>query len=189
MSASNRTVEDHIPAEAVGTILTGVAFHPFSPCMYVAARDEGTVRTIDLRTNAVVRTSEVAGGRIQNVAVSHDGAILLATDIERSKLIAWDLSTGADGYDEFPVGTPMRRNAFDVGITPDNAQVYVSTLADGNVYILDLTTFGLVDVVTTGGSPRYIAFDRSGEAAVIPNESGWVDFIGVGRPRPAPRTP
>src|SRR2546425_8811937 len=35
---------------------------------------------------SVVRTDAVTGARIQNVAVSRDGSVLFATDIERSKL-------------------------------------------------------------------------------------------------------
>ena len=83
IDVAGRTVTDTIPVAEVGTILAGVAFHPFAPCAYVAARDEGTVTTIDLRGNTVVRRVAVTGGRIQNVAVSHDGSRLFATDIER----------------------------------------------------------------------------------------------------------
>jgi YVTN family beta-propeller protein len=160
-----------------GTILTGVAFHPFAPCMYIAARDEGTISTVDLRDNTIVRTDVVPGGRIQNVAVSRDGALLFATDIERSKLLVRDLRSESATFLEYAIGTPQVRNAFDVAITPDNAQVYVSTLADGKVYVLDRVSRSLVGTVATGGSPRYIGFSTSGTHAVVANESGWVNFI------------
>jgi len=97
--------------------------------MYIAARDEGAVRTVDLTTNTVVRTATVAGGQIQNVAVSLDGGSLYGTDIGRSKLITWDLTSAGSGYVETDVGTPGFRNVFDVAVTPDNAQLYVSTLS------------------------------------------------------------
>jgi len=160
-----------------GMILTGVAFHPFAPCMYVAARDEGTIRTVDLRNNRIVHTDVVTGARIQNVAVSRDGSVLFATDIERSKLLARDLPSGSATFLEYAIGSGRVRNAFDVAITPDNAQLYVSTLADGKVYVLDRATRALRDSVRTGGNARYIGFTASGTHAIVANEMGWVSFI------------
>ncbi|PYP67701.1 MAG: hypothetical protein DMD36_14580, partial [Gemmatimonadetes bacterium] len=87
LNATSGELMDSIPVASTGTLLTGVAFHPFSPCLYVAARDEGKVTTVDLRTNQVVATFAVSGARIQNVAVSRDGSTLFATDIQRSKLL------------------------------------------------------------------------------------------------------
>jgi len=175
IDTATRQVVAQIPA--AGTILAGVAFHPFAPCMYVAARDEGTIRTVDLRNNAIVHTDAVPGARIQNVAVSRDGALLFATDIQRSELLVRDLPSGSTTFLEYPIGTPQSRNAFDVAITPDNAQVYVSTLADGKVYVLDRATRTLRDSVRTGGSARYIGFSASGTYAIVANEMGWVSFI------------
>ena len=175
IDTATRQVVAQIPT--AGTILAGVAFHPFAPCMYVAARDEGTIRTVDLRNNAIVHTDAVPGARIQNVAVSRDGALLFATDIQRSELLVRDLPSGSTTFLEYPIGTPQSRNAFDVAITPDNAQVYVSTLADGKVYVLDRATRTLRDSVRTGGSARYIGFSASGTYAIVANEMGWVSFI------------
>src|SRR5947207_11394268 len=175
IDTATRQVVAQIPA--AGTILAGVAFHPFAPCMYVAARDEGTIRTVDLRNNAIVHTDAVPGARIQNVAVSRDGAQLFATDIQRSRLLVRDLASRSTTFLEYPIGTPQSRNAFDVAITPDNAQVYVSTPADGKVYVLDRATRTLRDSVRTGGSARYIGFSASGTYAIVANEMGWVSFI------------
>jgi len=175
IDTSTRQVVGLIPN--AGTILTGVAFHPFAPCMYIAARDQGTISTVDLRNNTVVRTDAVSGARIQNVAVSRDGALLFATDIERSKLLVRDLPSETSTFLEYPIGNGQVRNAFDVAITPDNTQVYVSTLADGKVFVLDRATRALIAAIATGGSPRYIGFNASGTRAVVANESGWVDFI------------
>ena len=179
IDAGSGAVLDSINPIAVGSILTGVAFHPTRALMYVSARDAGTVATINTQTGAVIHLDSVVGGNVQNVAVSPDGNQLFATDIGRSKLIAWDLVSGrpASTHQEYPIGTPVSRNAFDVAVTPDNAQVYVSTLADGKVYVLDRVSRTLIDSIRTGGSARYIGFDRLGETAVIPNEGGWVTFV------------
>jgi YVTN family beta-propeller protein len=177
VDTQTRVVVGSIPPEATGSLLTGVAFHPFAPCMYLAARDEGRITTVNLRTNAVVRSQTVFGGRIQNVAVSRDGALLFATDIQRSMLLVRDLSSDGSAFLEYAVGAPQSRNAFDVAVTPDNAQVYVSTLADGKVYVLDRATRALRATVVTGGSARYVSFTATGTTAVIANESGWVNFV------------
>src|SRR5207244_4077891 len=160
ISTASRTVVDSI--KGAGTILAGVAFHPTAPCMYVAARDEGRVSTVNLQTNTVVRSQTVAGAGIQNVAVSRDGAFLFATDIARSKLLVRDLRSDGSAFSAYAVGTPESRNAFDVAVTADNAQVYVSTLADGKLYVFDLSTRALIGQVATGGSPRFIWFDATG---------------------------
>lgn len=177
INTATRRVIDSIPAAGTGTILTGIAFDPSQACMYVAARDQGTVAVINTATDAVLTTLTVSGGRIQNVAVSQDGAELYATDIQRSKLIVWKLSAGNAAYEEIAIGSGVPRNAFDVAVTRDNAQIYVTTLADGKVFVLDRASRGLVGSVVTGGSPRYVAFDATGAMAVIPNESGWVTFV------------
>ena len=78
---------------------------------------------------------------------------------------------------EYAVGTPQTRNAFDVAVTPDNEEVFVSTLADGKIYVFDRATRALLDSVRTGGSARYIGFNASGSHAVVANEMGWVNFI------------
>ena len=43
--------------------------------------------------------------------------------------------------------------------------------------VFDRATRALIDVIATGGSPRYIGFNTSGTHAVVANEAGWVNFI------------
>ena len=179
IDAATRTLIDSIPAAATGHILTGIAFHPTARRMYVAARDAGTVTVIDTDANTVVTRYAVEGGRIQNVAISRDGAELYGTDIEQSGLVIWTLST-APAYVELRIGSGRVRNAFDVAVTPDGGTLYVTALADGKVYVVNRAKRTVRDSIVTGGSPRYIAFDGDGSRIVIPNESGWVDFIPRG---------
>lgn len=182
IDTEERIVIGTIPATQAGALLTGVAFHPSAPRMYVSARDDGRIVEVDLRTNAVVRTLSVPGSRIQNLAVSRDGARLYATDIQRSKLLVWNLRSNDAGFIERAVGTSQDRNAFDVAVTPDNERVFVTTLADGVVYIFDRRSLEQVGAINAGGSPRYVAFDSKGRTVVIANESGWVSFVAL-KPR------
>ncbi|HLQ69251.1 MAG TPA: beta-propeller fold lactonase family protein [Gemmatimonadales bacterium] len=184
ISTSTLQITENIPASSVGSLLTGIAFHPTQPLMYVAARDAGVVTVVQIPANTVVTTLAVPGGRIQNVAVSRDGKQLFATDIQRSKLIVWDLSNENAPFQEVAIGSGSVRNAFDVAETPDGVQLYVSALADGNVYVLDRESLSLVATLPVGGSPRYIAFNASGTHAIIPNEYGWVTFVHEVPPPP-----
>jgi YVTN family beta-propeller protein len=76
-----------------------------------------------------------------------------------------------------PIGSGVSRNAFDVAVTPDGDQLWVSTLADGKVFVLDRASHAVLQVIATNGNPRYIVFDATGSRAVITNESGWVTFV------------
>src|SRR3989441_12892001 len=143
--------------------------------MYISARDQAVVSTIDLTTNAVVGQRFVTGGRIQTVAVSLDGATLYAADIGRSKIVSWNLLSNASSFSETNVGTQINRNAFDVEVTPDNAQLWVSTLYDGKVYVFDRLNGASLGPGTTRGSARYIGVTTLGGEAVIAHESGWVE--------------
>jgi len=145
--------------------------------MYIAARDAGVVTVVNTQTNGVVRTFFVSGGQVQNVTVSRDGSTLFATDIARSRLISWDIISGSAAFQQRAIGSGSQRNAFDVAVTPDNAQVYVSTLADGKVYVLNRATRVVLDSIITRGSARYIGFTANGSHAIIPNEAGWVNYV------------
>src|SRR5207302_10284326 len=114
IDVSSRSVIAQIPVSTTGTLLTGVAFHPFSPCMYISARDQAIVSTVDLVQNAVVGQRVVTGGRIQTVAMSLDGATVYGADIGRSKNVAWDLPSNASPFREANVGTQTNSKAFDV---------------------------------------------------------------------------
>src|SRR6266576_901946 len=179
----------NIPQSSTGSLLTGIAFHPSQPLMYVTARDEGRINVINTTTNTVVSTIVVAGARIQSVAVTRDGAELFATDIERSKLLVWSTSNLSAPPQEVAVGSANSRNAFDVALTPDQVQVYVTTLSDGLIFVFDRASLNLVTSLIVGGSPRYIAFNAAGTYAVVPNEGGYVSFVFDGGAPPPPPPP
>src|SRR5207247_4757938 len=94
ISTSTLQITGNIHASTVGTLLTGIAFHPTKPLMYVAARDAGVVTVVEIPQNTVVTTLAVPGGRIQNVAAPRDGTQVFATEIQRNKLIRRDLTEG-----------------------------------------------------------------------------------------------
>src|SRR6266849_970135 len=56
ISTSTLQITANIPASSVGSLLTGIAFHPTQPLMYVAARDAGVVTVVQIPANTVVDT-------------------------------------------------------------------------------------------------------------------------------------
>jgi YVTN family beta-propeller protein len=66
---------------------------------------------------------------------------------------------------------------FGLGVTPDGAQIYVTSPGTGAIAIVDSRPDGLYQVLPVGGTPRRIAFDATGSTAVISNEGNWVDVI------------
>lgn len=66
---------------------------------------------------------------------------------------------------------------FGLAMTPDGAQMYITSPTTGDVAIVDRVTGGLVKVMRVGGVPRRVAFDATGSAAVVSNEGNWVDVI------------
>jgi hypothetical protein len=66
---------------------------------------------------------------------------------------------------------------FGLGVTPDGAQIYVTSPVTGQLVIADRRPDGPYQVLPVGGIPRRIAFDATGSTAVISNEGNWVDVI------------
>jgi YVTN family beta-propeller protein len=166
-----------IPERVTGDFLSAVAFHPFAPCMYVGSSSDRTITTIDLRTHAVVRRDSIPGALVQSITVSLDGTTLFVADAGNARLWTRNLTSESTSFVATPVGSASFPGAYDVAVTPDNTQLYVSALADHKVYVFDLTTRAVLDSIPVGGSPRYIAFTASGSHAVIPNSQGWVSIV------------
>jgi DNA-binding beta-propeller fold protein YncE len=177
LDTGTRAIVATIPAAATGDMLTGIAFHPFSPCVYLAARDAGLITVVNTQTLGVVRRYAAAGKQLQSLAVSPDGGTLFATDIATGKLLSWDLLSGGATAQAVQLSRGIGSMPFDVAVTPDNAQVYVSTTNSAKIFVLDRVSRAIVDSVVTQGDGRYIGFSANGAFAVIANSSGWVDFL------------
>jgi YVTN family beta-propeller protein len=66
---------------------------------------------------------------------------------------------------------------FGLAVTPDGAQLYVTSPGTGHLVIVDRATGGVVRAIKLSGVPRRVAFDNSGATAVIANEGNWVDLV------------
>jgi YVTN family beta-propeller protein len=157
-------------AVEVGDPPNAFAVSPDGRTIYVSPFEGGTVSEIDIFRHAVLRTFQV-GGVPQDMAVARNGKRLYVAN-QDGNLNEIDLTTGRQ---ETPI--PLGWTAFGIGVTPDDAQAYVSLVYEGLVRILDLQSRRCAKTLQVGGYPRRIAFSRQGGIAAVANEAGFVTFV------------
>lgn len=146
--------------------------HPTLPHILASSFNGAKVLEIDALTNSILRTLPV-GGQPQGLAASPDGSELYVAD-ELGRLLVWDLP-GNTLKQEITVPA----GAYGLALTPDATQIYVTIAGgpDGVVQVYDRVSRALVGTIPTGGSPRRIAFDISGQTAIITNDGGAVHIV------------
>jgi DNA-binding beta-propeller fold protein YncE len=160
---------NHLALNAAGTLL------------YASSFTTGTISEIDLATKLVARVF-VVGGEPQGIAVSLDGTELYVADESgRGHINVYDL-VGETLESSIPSGaTSSTGGPFGLAISPDGATVYVgviTTEGPGLIQVIDARTRTIERTINScGGMPRRIAFGFSGGLAVIPDETGCVNFV------------
>jgi YVTN family beta-propeller protein len=155
---------------AVGLDANGLAQDYTGNRLYVSNQSDGTVSEVDLTTRAVLRSIPV-GGHPQELVLSPGGTLLFVAD-ESGSVQVWSLRAGSKRREILVPG-----GAFGMAVSPDWRQLYISSSMGGAVYLVDWKTGAYLKTVTTGGTPRRIAFSADGTTAMVANEGGWVDFI------------
>jgi YVTN family beta-propeller protein len=153
---------------AAGAVANGLAFSPNGQLLYVSSRDAGRVVVYNTASGDLV-DSLYTGGMPQRMAVSEDGNELYIAN-EQLGIDIWNLSTRSRI-------TSVAIEAYGLGLSPDNAHLYVSDPLHGKVRIVDRATRAVIDSILTAGVPRNIAFNRSGTEALITNEAGYVTVV------------
>lgn len=148
-----------------------LAWHPNGYLLYVSTFSGGSALEVDTRTMTMVRTF-VTGGKAQEVVVSQDGTELFVADQDLQKVDVFSLASGTRS-----ASIPVNGNAWGMALTPDQQQLYVGLLFQGEVAVIDRATRAVVNRIATGGVPRRIVFNEQGTIAVVPNEQGFVTYI------------
>jgi Big-like domain-containing protein len=144
-----------------------LALHPSQPLLYVSVPYVDRVMEVNTTTMDTVR-SFGPGSTIQAIAVAPNGAELYVAN-ESSGLDVYDLSTGRKTQ-SVQVG-----GAF--GLVASSSFIYLTQALPGKVTILDRVARVVLKRITVNGVPRRPALNAAGTMLVVPNESGWVDFI------------
>jgi len=146
-----------------------LTFSPVTGLLYVSTRDGGTVLEVNPTTLAFVRRFS-PGARTQEVAVTKDGSELWIAN-EGGFVTVVTLATGASL--KLPIGGQL----WGLAISPDQAQVWVGSLDEGVVKVIDRATRSAGAPIAVGGRPRRIRFSRLGAYAVVANEDGYISVI------------
>jgi YVTN family beta-propeller protein len=148
-----------------------MAWHPNGYLLYVSTFTGGTAVEVDTRTMTANRIF-VTGSKAQGVVVTRDGRELWVADEDLEKVDVFDLVTGTP-----LMSIPVGGNPWDIAITPDQQQLYVGLVFQGEVVVIDRASRTVVRRIATGGAPRRIVFNQVGTIAVVPNEFGYVTYI------------
>jgi YVTN family beta-propeller protein len=155
-------------SKLLGGSLQGITIDRSGTRIYVSSTagdlwllERGTLRTVR-RTNLDCTA--------QDIVLSDDERELYVA-CEKGTVVILDPRTLAQ-LDVLPVGP-----AFDLAVTPDGEQLYVSSPSEGDVTIVELATRTIVSHVAVKGKPRRIAFSPTGDQAYITNEWNWLTVI------------
>jgi len=162
------TSDNSFTSLTLGGTLNGLALNPATSVLY-ASSTTGTLYEVDLSTNSVT-DSVTFGGRPQDLAVSPDGSKLFVAN-ETGDLGVLNANTLAS-----ITSVSAAADGFGMALTRDGTQLYVTRPSHGDVLVLDATTYAVLQTIS-GGTPRRVAFDRSGLTGVITNEAGYVSFV------------
>ena len=170
--AFNRTTKAVVGRFAMPNVPNGITFSPTNDSlMYASTHFGGTVVEINYKRMTVGRTFTFTGVT-QGLVVSHDGSELYVANQTAGRLEIVNLTSGA-----VLTPVPLPGGPFDVQLTPDGTQLWISIPDNGRIQVLERAGRTVIETVLTGGVPRRLAFDRFGRILVASNEAGWVDFV------------
>jgi YVTN family beta-propeller protein len=143
--------------------------------MFVSSMGSDEIDLIDLRRMDYAAKIPV-GGIPRPYTVSTDGRTLYTalTDLhgfvvasvpERKVVARVDLPPAPPSTCALEPRTPTH----GLGLTPDGSQLWVTSLADGRLYVYDVATRKLAGEVGTGKCPNWIAFSPDGRYLAVSN--------------------
>lgn len=154
---------------ALGSVpLNDIALNSSGSRLYVASVG-GTVTEINTLVDAVTR-SYAPGGKPQDLVVGKGDSVLYVAN-EGGWVDAWNVNTWTRS-DSIPVP-----GAFGVALSPDGAELWVTSPSSGFVYVIDCATRAVTKSILVFGTPRHLAFTADGAAVVLANEYGAVQII------------
>jgi YVTN family beta-propeller protein len=157
--------------------------------IFVSSMGSHEINIIDLQKmeySAVIP----AGGRPRPYAVSPDGQTMFVAVADLHGFVIVDIPEKkvVDRVEipaEHPTPHPLQFETADththgIALTPDGAELWVTSLLDNCVYIYDVKTKKIVGKVLTGGGPNWLSFTPDGKyLCVSDTDSDDVTVIDV----------
>ncbi len=106
---------------------------PDGESLYVNNADAGTVSAVSLKRGKAIRTYPV-GGMLHGIDMSDDGRFLFVADREKETLVKVNQQTGK------AQSTGLAPSPFHVTAIPGMAKLYVSSMEDRKIWVVDQKT-------------------------------------------------
>jgi YVTN family beta-propeller protein len=154
--------------QRLGGNLNGLAISAGGSRIYVGDVDG---RVLELNAAGEVLRTIAVPGRPQGLALSSDGTELYAAG-EAGELTLIDLESGME-----KARIRLGAGGFGIAVTRDETQIWITAPATGELLVVDRASRAIVARIALGGRPRRIAFDQSGNTAVIADEAGAIHVV------------
>jgi YVTN family beta-propeller protein len=139
---------------AVGAGPEGLDLSPNGKELWVAHSRDGGVSVIDTQTKQVVHTLDAKTQRSNRLKFSHDGKLVLVSDLTGGELVAIDASTRTEKS-----RIKLGRIPTGILIAPDG-HAYVACSGENHIAVVDVKTLKVVKTIMTGGSPDGMAWSK-----------------------------
>ena len=170
-----------IDISASGSGTTRVAINPSGTLAYVTHYFGGTVNVINLATNTVINTIDIAtSGEPFSVAFNPAGTLAYVTEYGGGTVNVINVATNTvvNTIDISAVNNPR-----GIAFNPSGTLAYITEYAGGTVNVINVATNTVVNTIDIAGAssqPSSVAFTPDGTLAYIPElGGGTVNVINV----------
>ena len=156
----------------VGTVPTGITFHPDGQTAYVTNQHGGGVGVIDVATNVQVANILLNANPFITFVTPDGSKLYILTDGQSVHVAS--TATRAITH-TIPVGS----GANGIALAPGDTLLYVSSTWSGTVTEIDVRTDAVLRTFTPGGVPQAVVVSKDGSELYVANEAGWLDIYSL----------
>jgi len=140
---------------SVGAGPEGLDLSPDGRELWTAHSEDGRVSIIDVASKKVTQTFDAGTRRANRLKFTRDGRYALISDIDAGAVVVVDAKARTVAR-RVQVGTSPE----GILVPPQSTRAYIAVTGDNRVVALDLTTFAIVQTITTGRGPDGMAWVR-----------------------------
>ena len=157
--------------------------------LFASSMDSDAIQTIDLETMDYSANTPVSGvprpfvvtrdGRLMYVALSDLHGFVIV-DIAAKKVIRRVEIPAEHAHPHQRPNEPINTLTHGLALTPDESELWVTSLLDDAMYVYDVKAQKIVGHVPTGNGPNWVAFSPDGKYVCVSNaDSDDVSIIDV----------
>ena len=127
------------------------------------------IRAVTMNLGAEQPAATASGPRQSSpIALSSNDQWLVNVNPDSNSISLFDVTTDTPGkLAEIPVGREPR----SVSIHPNGTTAYVANAAEGNISVVNLTTYAVVKTIQVGSEPMAVALSPNGTRLYVANSS------------------